>query len=577
MSNEDENKLEPYNNKNWAMVIKAAPKHPLEPGTQDGELLILIQNATKKPRKLHSHIGLTYRLDNKPSAPTITSPPVGNQTLNKDTPVSGSFELLPGDTVKLTINNKTTNTSQTVQVPVTTEIPGRKMTWQYLPDSGWTVGNEYSVTASSLLEERESDRQENCTFKATTSEPSAVLLQPPHQIKEFELYPNSDIHGSYGGVVDTVTVTIDNGPPQEAILNKGDTSFAYKPQIPWTVGSAVHTVSVRAKNPTFPNGIATEETEGSFKVVAPPAAEIKITYPEPGETIPVSDLVSNGIQGTLIGDHDAVTITDSNKNQRLDPAQDTLTTIRAGGSESFTFRPKNGWAPDEHTITVTSHLGGQTKIDKVSFKVVASQSSVDIQKPGPDAANVGRKDPLEGFVAISAQNVILTDSGREIGRPVCGTEAQRYSWKYTPPNDGWSIGNHKITARANTENSDIPATERNFTVPDPYPPAGNRQLSFVFKSNKAGDYLDLSSGNELKVGVTAGDPAKVVTLPPGVNSLSIWIIDAQKNYVDDSNFGLGITIVNDAVKDIKSSTTVPKGITFNWDGPNTQCTITVSR
>ncbi|WP_367141235.1 MULTISPECIES: hypothetical protein [Streptomyces] len=63
----------PYENKYWAMTVKADPKHPLTPGGI-GTLKFLIKNISGEPRKLDSHIGFTYSTVPLPAVKlTITS------------------------------------------------------------------------------------------------------------------------------------------------------------------------------------------------------------------------------------------------------------------------------------------------------------------------------------------------------------------------------------------------------------------------------------------------------------------------------------------------------------------------
>ncbi|MYV98886.1 hypothetical protein [Streptomyces sp. SID3343] len=191
-------KLYPYENDNWAMLIQADPDHPLEPGTEDGGLVILIQNIGSTPRKLNSYIGLPYRTSNTPGQIVFTTPWEKADELNMDTAVGGTFapDGLPGDKVFLTITPPVAEGSP-VEAPITSIEQDRKV-WGFLPKADWQEGTEYTVLAWSELEGIPSAPTSR-TFKAVAPKPSVNILTPAKD--GVALSPRTRPTGSYGGIV----------------------------------------------------------------------------------------------------------------------------------------------------------------------------------------------------------------------------------------------------------------------------------------------------------------------------------------------------------------------------------------
>ncbi|MGW1077906.1 hypothetical protein [Streptomyces sp. NPDC002537] len=483
----------PYENYNWAMVVKADSKHPLAPGKKDGELLIFIQNASNKPQKLHSHIGLTYRTNNTPGRIVFTTPQPGISKsdvpkLNLDTPIDGYFaDGLPGDKVFVKISSNPSGGAPESDVGVIKKIAHEQKVWSYIPEKKWVDGTEYTVTVWAELEGITSAASVT-TFKATAPEPSVNIYSPG---KEGDyLSPTSKIFGSYGGTVLTekdhgITVTSDGKQltVRQDYPVKGNWT-AEPPGGKWTLGK--HTIVAQAQNATKKSN----PMQRMFEAVEIKPGVAVITGPS---MVPAPQEFSiyklPHLQGRvdawqqkvgLYGPCDKVIITDKNK-----PGQEMLAKLIYDEKlNAYTWNLETEWTYSNdgvmHEVTAIACLGNE-RSDRLDEK---STTKFIMKTPRPDdnplqfvtpksseLLNDSRQS-MTGRAQANTRQIVLSEKTTTGGIKILGTVATTLhdespaTWKWEPKDGQWDQGPHTVTAAA----GDPPQESTiNFTVGKPGP------------------------------------------------------------------------------------------------------------
>ncbi|MCX4678564.1 hypothetical protein OG413_25200 [Streptomyces sp. NBC_01433] len=473
-------RLYPYENKNWAMLVQADPDHPLEPGTEDGGLVILIQNIGGTARKLNSYIGLTYRVSNTPGQIVFTTPWEKADELNMDTAVGGTFapDGLPGDKVFLTITPPVTGGSK-VEAQISSIEQDRRV-WSFLPKDGWKDGTEYTVTAWSELEGRLSAPTSR-KFKAVAPKPSVNILTPAKD--GVALSPRTRLTGSYGGIVkkaDGITLT-HNGT--SLVVRQDDpvkgTWSADPPSGGWEIGDDHHIVA-QAQNESEKS----EELKRSFTVCQLKPGKPRITTPPKPvakyysmfKPPHLAGVVEPWMQlGSVQGPCDRVTVSD--------PAQpeQTMTAQLAYDQklDTYTWSLETDWASSDagvrHDIQVTAWLGDEhSEPDEKStvgflMKTPAPEENpIQFTSPKRDDPEADPKSEIAGSalrdtpqVTISERGTKTTDELPVVVPTTTDEHGTHWSWK---PSAEWTKTLHTVVVTASRPNQ---MNEISFTVPGP--------------------------------------------------------------------------------------------------------------
>ncbi|MEU7688512.1 hypothetical protein [Streptomyces spectabilis] len=474
-----DDKLYPYENKNWAMLIKADPDHPLKPGTKTGGMVILIQNISKAARKLNSYIGLTYRTSSTPGQVVFTSPWEKSDELNGDTPVGGTFapDGLPGDRVFLTIEPQV-NEGRQVRAIITSIEQGRRV-WSFVPRDGWKEGTTYTVTAWSEMDGHTSAPVAR-KFKATAPMPSVTLLTPGRD--DAEISPMARLTGSYGGTVRAVGgITVQhNGTPLTVRQDdpvKG-TWTADPPRDGWVLG-AEHRLVVQAKNETR----TSQEIRRTFKVSKIKPGDPKITVPpEPvaayyskykppklaGIIVPFMQLGSQ----VSLGPCDKVTVFDPQQPER------TMTANLDYDSEHDTYQWSldTDWTASDtgvaHDVVVTAWLGNEpSRPARIGFLMKTPEENdnpIQFTSPRREEPEANSRVEITGTALLDTPNITISEQGEpttnELPAVVATTtDAHLTHWSWKPKGE-WKTGRHTIvvTASRPSQKNDI-----SFTVAGP--------------------------------------------------------------------------------------------------------------
>ncbi|MEU6708558.1 hypothetical protein [Streptomyces wuyuanensis] len=503
MSNDDMKPTgneKPYDNQNWAMVIKADPDHPLAPGSKDGRLLILIQNASNRRRKLHSHIGFTYRTSNTPGRVVFATPQPSDEALNVDTPVDGYFSIdgLPGDAVFVQIAHSDRpdtplSFSDPEKATIKTIAHGQKV-WSYLPNDGkgpWLEGEYYTVKAWAELEGQATAVTVR-KFKANAPAPSITVLTPAKD--KIQLSPTTKITGGYGGVIKAehgIAVKYDN--KGELAVRQDDpvkgTWTADPPQGGWAKGE--HHITAKAENES---GLHQEVTR-TFTVVDVQPGHAIITSPKPmkPEDSPYSIYNLPHLQGRvaawkqgdlgILGPCDKVIVVDPKQ-----PEQEMVADLKYDEErETYTWTLETGWKFSEagilHEVKAIACLG----ILRSDFSDSDCQTKFVMKTPRPQDNPLQFIYPLEGAPIVDKKKKIAgraqahtkeiaisekTSTGVKLLALVNIKENDKQhsedpvEWIWEPSSENWEEGDHTIIVTAGAPDQE---NTLHFTVVKPGP------------------------------------------------------------------------------------------------------------
>ncbi|MFE0062921.1 hypothetical protein [Streptomyces sp. NPDC059003] len=457
-------KLSPYENKNWAMLIKADPDHPLEPGTDDGTMTILIQNVSATARKLNTYIGLTYRSETTPGQVVFTTPWEKADTLNVDTAVGGTFapDGLPGDKVLLSIEPADIKEPKVIEAEITSIEQDRKV-WSFLPHNGWIANKEYMVTAWSELDGR-SSAPTTRKFKAIASTPSVTILTPGKD--GAEISPKTRLTGSYGGTIKkqggiSITHNGSSATVRQDYPERG-TWTVDPPESGWEPG-ANHIIKAQAQNESDRSALL----ERNFKVVNVRPGKPRITVPPKSPTGCYSiykpphlgGVVDPWMQsGISQGPCDRVTVSD--------PAQpEQIMTARLdydSDKDTYKWSLEADWTFSDigvtHDVEVVAWLGDERSDPDSSSKISFIMKTPDGRdnpirfiSPQQDDPEVDTKAEISGLALRDTPHVTISEregTMHELPRVVLTTtdeHATQWSWK---PESEWKKGRHTVVVTA---------------------------------------------------------------------------------------------------------------------------------
>ncbi|MEW2581214.1 hypothetical protein [Streptomyces syringium] len=458
-------KLYPYENKNWAMLVKADPDHPLKPGTKTGGMVVLIQNIGGTARKLNSYIGLTYRTSTALGQVVFTSPWEKADELNADTAVGGTFapDGLPGDKVFLALTPPVTEGSK-VQAVITSIEQDRKV-WSFLPRDGWEVGQEYIVTAWAEGDEHPSAPVAR-KFKAVAPKPSVTILTPGRE--GAEISQMTRLTGSYGGTVKQVggitilhngsTLTVRQDYPEKGIWT------VEPPTDGWALGDG-HRIEVQANNGASSSDKVTRNFQvskvkpGKPRITVPPTpvADYYSTYKPPS----LAGVVDRWMQfGSSLGPCDKVTVTDPKQPERTMTAKLEYDSV----NDSYQWSLDTDWiASDEgvrHDVVATAWLGDERSEDaKISFVMktpAAEDNPIQFTSPQHNAPEADSHVELKGTALMNTPNVTISERGATtlaelpaVVGTITDEHLTHWSWK---PQGAWTAGPHTVVVTASRPN-----------------------------------------------------------------------------------------------------------------------------
>lgn len=509
-----DHKLHSYENKNWAMLIEADPDHPLEPGTKNGVMLILIQNVSGKPMTLNSYIGLTYRTSNTPGQIVFTTPWEKTDELNTDTAVGGTFapDGLPGDKVFLTINPPVDGKSE-FEAHIRSIEQDRKV-WDFLPPTGWTDGTDYTVSAHSQLDER-SSAPTTRKFKAVAPKPSVVILNPGKE--GAVISPTSRIVGSYGGTVKKsggITAKLDGAPQSVSQDTPVKGTWSVEPQSNgWDIGDD-HRIEVVAQN----DSESSEPAKCTFKVKQIHPGKPRITTPpkQPASSYTMyspphlAGVVEPRRQDdkSLQGPCDKVTVShlarQVNGNNNLTPTDMTAKLEYNPERDVYTWSLEADWSfSDEgiqHEVEVRAWLGDvssepddNAKIKFVMKTPALNDNPIQFTSPKRDNPEADSHVKISGYALKGTPYVTIsesksTDADSVAIRPlgiVNTTQGENVAkWSWTPTRE-WAKEKHTIIVTASKPNQ---KNDISFTVMGP----PNVTISIPQEGATANPYSTLS-------------------------------------------------------------------------------------